>query len=190
MLRRWALRDRQLGEPAGCLCLSTLTERADGRFAGKEAVRLGVSKLVERRFNAFSLAVANSGDIEGSAGTSSLLTRPKALDGRRGDASRNVLVLIELELADRRMRFLLLDRILTDRRDDTEDCRCSIRFVWTFSTAVGVGVTLRKAAAAAAEDKLFVEGWDLRKAWVAALCAERVSVAPKGGYVYIQRSRQ
>jgi hypothetical protein len=33
---------------------------------------------------------------------------------------------------------------------------------------VGVGVELRSAAAAAAEDRLLVDGWDLRKAWLAA----------------------
>lgn len=43
-----------------------------------------------------------------------------------------------------------------------------MRLVWTFSTGWGVGVRLRSAAAAAAEDRLLEEGWDLRKAWEAA----------------------
>lgn len=56
--------------------------------------------------------------------------------------------------------------------DCVEDRRCTIRFVWTFSTGVGVGVRLRRAAAAAAEDRLVDDGLDFKKAWLAALCAD------------------
>lgn len=31
---------------------------------------------------------------------------------------------------------------------------------------------LRRAAAAAADERLFVDGWDFRKAWLAADCAD------------------
>lgn len=47
-----------------------------------------------------------------------------------------------------------------------------MRLVCTFSTDVGVGVRFRSAAAAAADDRLPVEGWDFRKAWLAADCAD------------------
>ena len=42
----------------------------------------------------------------------------------------------------------------------------------------------RKAAAAAAEDRLEVEGWDFRKAWLAADCADWEAGAESG---YISR---
>lgn len=58
--------------------------------------------------------------------------------------------------------------------EEKEDCRCSIRFVWTFSIGVGVGVRLRRAAAAAAEERLLDDGCDWIKARVAADCADCV----------------
>lgn len=56
--------------------------------------------------------------------------------------------------------------------DWVEARRWTMRLVWTFSTGVGVGVELRRAAAAAADERLAEEGWDLRKAWLAADCAD------------------
>lgn len=56
--------------------------------------------------------------------------------------------------------------------DWVEARRWTIRLVSTFPTEVGVGVRLRRAAAAAADERLFVEGWDFRKAWLAAVCAD------------------
>lgn len=65
--------------------------------------------------------------------------------------------------------------MLAERRAPTgltcewdEARRWTMRLVWTFSTGVGVGVELRSAAAAAADDRLAPEGWDLKKAWLAA----------------------
>lgn len=58
------------------------------------------------------------------------------------------------------------------RGEWVEAARWVMRFVWIFSTDVGVGVRFRSAAAAAADDRLPVEGWDFRKAWLAADCAD------------------
>lgn len=52
---------------------------------------------------------------------------------------------------------------------ETEARRWTILFVWTLSTGDGEGEWLRMAAAAAADDRLPLEDWDLRKAWLAAL---------------------
>lgn len=88
-------------------------------------------------------------------------TGPELVAGRWGDWSRKVRALIELLLLERRSVVLRL----AERRPPTgltcewvELRRWTMRFVWTFSTRVGVGVELRSAAAAAAEDKLAVEG--------------------------------
>lgn len=62
----------------------------------------------------------------------------------------------------------------------TEARRWTMRFVWTDSTGVGVGVKLRRAAAAAAEERLEEEGWELRKAWEAAVWADRVAEDERG----------
>lgn len=48
--------------------------------------------------------------------------------------------------------------------DDIDDCRCSILFVWTFSTGVGVGESVRRAVAAAAEERLLLDARDARYA--------------------------
>lgn len=79
--------------------------------------------------------------------------------------------LIELLLLERRSVALMLAerRPLTGLACDwIEVRRWTIRFVCTFSMGVGVGVQLRSAVAAAAEDKLTVEGWDFKNAWLAA----------------------
>lgn len=56
---------------------------------------------------------------------------------------------------------------------DEADCFLrSIRLVWTSLTGVGGGVWLRRAAAAAEEDRLGVGFWEARNAWRAAVCAE------------------
>lgn len=47
-----------------------------------------------------------------------------------------------------------------------------MRLVWTFSTGVGVGERLRNAVTAAADERLLEDGWDFRKAWLAADCAD------------------
>lgn len=58
--------------------------------------------------------------------------------------------------------------------DEADCCRCIVRLVWTFSTDVGVGVCLRRAAAAADEESLALAfaACDARKACAAAVCAE------------------
>lgn len=96
--------------------------------------------------------------MEGSGGATS--TGPELEAGRRGDWSRNVRVDMEAELLARRRPFRLVGRRLGTPLawDETEALRCIMRFVWTFSTEVGVGVRLRRAAAAAAEDRLLEEG--------------------------------
>lgn len=68
-------------------------------------------------------------------------------------------MVIEAELLARRRPFAVPGPILP-----RDDCRCSMRLVWTFSIGVGVGVMFRRAAAAAAEDKLLVEACDAKKA--------------------------
>lgn len=55
-----------------------------------------------------------------------------------------------------------------------------MRLVWTLSTEVGVGVKLRSAAAAAAEDRLLEDDWDLRKAWLAADWADCAAGVERG----------
>lgn len=78
---------------------------------------------------------------------------------------------IELLLLERRS----VPLTLAERRPPTgltcvwvDARRWTMRFVSTLPMDVGVGVELRSAAAAAAEDRLLVDGWDLRKAWLAA----------------------
>lgn len=102
-------------------------------------------------------------------------TGPELVAGRWGDWSRKVRALIELLLLERRSVALTLAerRPLTGLACDwIEVRRWTIRFVCTFSMGVGVGVQLRSAVAAAAEDKLTVEGWDFKNAWLAADWAE------------------
>lgn len=95
---------------------------------------------------------------------------PELESGRRGDCSRKVRVLMEFELLLRRRLVRLGERRVAAAPgwEETDDCRWSMRFVWTFSTSVGGGVRFRRAVAAAAEERLDEEGRDLRKAWLAA----------------------
>ena len=107
----------------------------------------------------------------GRLGNGGTLTGPELVAGRWGDCSRKVRAVIELLLLERRS----VPLTLAERRPPTgltcdwvEARRWTMRFVSTFPTGVGVGVELRSAAAAAAEDRLLVDGCDLRKAWLAA----------------------
>lgn len=107
---------------------------------------------------------------EGSGGTSfGGEAGPELVAGRPGDWSRKVRPVIELLLAERRsVALALAERRPFGACDWVEARRSTIRFVWTFSIWVGVGVRLRRAAAAAAEERLALEGCDFRKAWLAA----------------------
>lgn len=97
-------------------------------------------------------------------------------EGRCGDWSRKVLVAMDPELRVRRRSWRLAGRnrlgLAMCWDEVEEERRWTMRLVSTFSTMVGVGVRLRRAVAAAAEDKLLEEGWDLRKAWEAAEWAD------------------
>lgn len=140
--------------------------------------RIFGSILIARRGGNFLPAYCDGSD--GNGGTSTGVESsgpelgPEPVDGRRGDGSRNVLAVIELEL------FLRWSGpLLTERRfgigltcDWVEARRWIMRLVWTFSTGVGVGVRFRSAAAAAADERLLEDGWELRKAWLAADCAD------------------
>lgn len=81
-----------------------------------------------------------------------------------GDGSRNVRELIDPELPLRRRGALALaDRPLAERPIKglcgacVDWVRWTMRFVWTFSTFVGVGDRFRSAAAAAAAERLLVD---------------------------------
>lgn len=84
-----------------------------------------------------------------------------------GARSLNVLFVMEPELCD-----LLSPPCGTSWRgalfelsvDVLEDCLCSMRFVWTSLTDVGGGVCLRRAAAAAEEERFALAAWEARKA--------------------------
>lgn len=159
----------------GLVSLSALTPRTDGDLGGVETDRVCTSTLIERRLP--GPRGANSGGIEGRGGAP---TRPELVAGRPGDWSRNVLAVIEAELVDRRRPFLLPDRKDVTLVWESEARRCTILFVWTFSTGAGEGEKLRRAVAAAAEERLLDDGWDLRKAWDAALCADCDEDAGRG----------
>lgn len=88
--------------------LSTLTPRPSALFVGEELNRTLGSRLTERRPGFFR--PPNPGGIEGRGGTTS--TWPLLVAGRRGDCSRNVLLLMELELLLRRRAALLAGRRL------------------------------------------------------------------------------
>lgn len=135
----------------GPITVSTLDPRSDGDFGGVEIGRMGVSTLRERR--PIPLLGANCGGIAGSGGT---LTGPAVVAGRRGDCSRKILEVIELELFARR-RDAWLERLGTSACD-SEARRLTILFVWISPTGDGAGERARMAVAAAAEDRLPDEG--------------------------------
>ena len=60
-----------------------------------------------------------------------------------------------------------------------------MRFVCTSSIGVGVGVWVRRAVAAAAEDRLALEGCDARNACVAAVWADGEGLGFRGYVVEI-----
>lgn len=138
--------------------------------------RIDGSRLAARRGGLFLDAYWLGSDGNGGTSTGIEVGAPELVDGRLGEASRNVLAVIELEL-------FVLRRVaaptLAERRpftglagDIVEARRWTIRFVCTFSTLVGVGVRFRKAAAAAADERLLADGCDFRNAWFAADCAD------------------
>jgi hypothetical protein len=88
--------------------LSTLIPRPSVLFVGEELNPTLGSRLTERRPGFFR--PANPGGMEGRGGTAS--TWPLLVAGRRGDCSRNVLLLMELELLLRRRAVLLAGRRL------------------------------------------------------------------------------
>ncbi|EFE33985.1 uncharacterized protein ARB_06935 [Trichophyton benhamiae CBS 112371] len=98
-----------------------------------------------------------------------------ALPPRAGDWSLNVLAVMDPELRTLRSPPFLPSGSVFPGGTLIDEADCflrSIRLVWTSLTGVGGGVWLRRAAAAAEEDRLGFGFWDARNAWRAAVCAE------------------
>lgn len=91
-----------------------------------------------------------------------------------GEGSRNVRSVMEPELP------CLCKVGLALPFDETEPDRWALRFVGNCPTGVGVVGRERRAAAAAAFDKLALEARLLRKAWTAAVEAAAVGVVLAG----------
>lgn len=66
--------------------------------------------LIARRGGSFLFAYCDGRDGNGGASTGGVWSGPELEDGRRGDGSRNVLAVIELELFLRRRGSLLIER--------------------------------------------------------------------------------
>ena len=155
--------------------LSRLTPRPPVSLGGGDKTRSGGSTLAGRLcdFTGTGGGDAYSFGIGGIGGGSSALIL--AEEPRFGDGSRKVLSVIEPELFCRcRPGFCGL--LATLPCDDVEVRRWIIRFVCISPTGVGVVVWERRAAAAAALERLALEARLARKA-----CAAAVAAAAVGG---------
>jgi hypothetical protein len=112
----------------------------------------------------------------GSAGTGGASSR-RVLDKfpRFGEGSLNVRSVIDPELFFR-CKCKSAARALTLPLEEIDACRCNMRFVCIVPTGVGVVVSERSAAVAAALERFAFEAWFARKA-----CAAAVEAAALGG---------
>jgi hypothetical protein len=116
--------------------------------------------------------------IAGTGGAFSKLGRAEPLFG---DGSRNVRSVIDPELPRRSSWAPGGPRTGPVTELPIEEFELVLRivlFVWTSATEVGVIGLDRNAAAAAAADSDAFEAWLLRKAEVAAVCAEALTRPP------------
>ncbi len=145
-----------------------------------EAIRgsPGVSMLAARLCDCVGTA---AGRLLGMAGTGGALSKLGRVDPLFGDGSRKVRSVIEPELPLRSSWLPGGPRVDPETELPIEEFELVLRivlFVWTSATDVGVVGRARNAAAAAAADKEALDGWGLRKANAAAVCAEEFALGP------------
>ena len=152
--------------------LSKLTPRPVLLFGGGDMMRMGGSRLAVLRCDCCGVDVCFL-YVFGRAGTGGGSSANPLDKGRPfGEGSRNVLSVIDPLLPclcrlGRRPVGVALPF------EENEFCRAMVLFVWTSCTRVGGGVWLRKAAAAAELDREAFEARLARKAWAAAVVAEK-----------------